>query len=843
VDNGPQDSDPAVGKFSLNLFGLDLGTGAVTVTANYSADPPKTRNGRIHTSNFSNPITLIPGGTGSVGLTNIVPDVLLWYSTDNYFTNGPVISGKQVAYQASWEPYISVLGDSTFLIQENTYAADGTASNMRFGLVFQPAAGGPAQLGDAFYDDSGRPFTNQINLSRQTGNPGRVAGDKRLGATDFIAGGEVSLYGFPAYFNSDGRFNPSDPLYSALAGQSTGGRDACIQVHSLDPNTLSHTIISKALDSAFGRCCTNNPEAASDQISRFGGELAALDDGNFVSVVEDRSHINNPSINAAVATIFRPDGSIVKEAFKVADGDLWSNVAAYRGGFCVRVAGVLYFYDNAGNLQGSVNQSTGINTDPGRGDGTRIAGDIRSPYVYLAGKQPDSPHGVVTLAIWDSRTRNFVTTAPVSDTDPTIHSVDRVAVAVDALDRVCVVYKLKPNDNFTLWQVAARVMKFDGTNITYLTHSFFPFVNYENDPNNVKGLQTLEPSVAMTTRQICIAAKGTVNSTNNPTAGPDTADLTTLYTVINHPDPQNYPGYPAEYGRTVNGFQDDFTEATRDPNWKAIGPGGDHYVQEDGVLKVYVATNDPNHLIYQAPGYSNTVQEVLARMRVVAFSTNSDAPRGGIAVGVMTNAANLSRGINLEFRDYLQDANEAAGQKQRKVKFLNDLVAWGPAGLPLQWANNTWYWLRLRQEPNAGGGTNRIDVFGKVWPADGVTPEPYAWQMTWDYTPAVAVRQGFAGITGCSGGGLAHLEVDYILIKADGLPSTTVGFALTGPPPNLPKFWSIVHSGANVVVDYFGGLLQSANIVTGPYTNILNAVSPRSVPVSSGQQQFYRVAQ
>src|SRR5207244_12074163 len=57
VDNGPQDSDPAVGKFSLNLSGLDLGTGAVTVTANYSADPPKTRNGRIHTNNFTNAAT------------------------------------------------------------------------------------------------------------------------------------------------------------------------------------------------------------------------------------------------------------------------------------------------------------------------------------------------------------------------------------------------------------------------------------------------------------------------------------------------------------------------------------------------------------------------------------------------------------------------------------------------------------------------------------------------------------------------------------------------------------------------------------------------------------------
>lgn len=41
----------------------------------------------------------------------------------------------------------------------------------------------------------------------------------------------------------------------------------------------------------------------------------------------------------------------------------------------------------------------------------------------------------------------------------------------------------------------------------------------------------------MTTRQICIAAKGMINSANNPAGGPDTADMTALYTVIGHPAP------------------------------------------------------------------------------------------------------------------------------------------------------------------------------------------------------------------------------------------------------------------------------------------------------------------
>jgi hypothetical protein len=46
------------GVFDLNLSALDLGSGTITVTANYSADDPATTRGRVHTSNFSNPITL-----------------------------------------------------------------------------------------------------------------------------------------------------------------------------------------------------------------------------------------------------------------------------------------------------------------------------------------------------------------------------------------------------------------------------------------------------------------------------------------------------------------------------------------------------------------------------------------------------------------------------------------------------------------------------------------------------------------------------------------------------------------------------------------------------------------
>ncbi|MGC3958804.1 MAG: hypothetical protein QM813_12965, partial [Verrucomicrobiota bacterium] len=94
------------------------------------------------------------------------------------------------------------------------------------------------------------------------------------------------------------------------------------------------------------------------------------------------------------------------------------------------------------------------------------------------------------------------------------------------------------------------------------------------------------------------------------------------------------------------------------------------------------------------------------------------------------------------------------------------------------WQTNVWYWMRLRQEPNAAsyGGVN--DVFAKIWLADGSVPEPTSWQLTWDYTPASGTRAGFAGIMAGSEtstqGGLSEFDADYVLIKAAGLPSIVI---------------------------------------------------------------------
>lgn len=308
------------------------------------------------------------------------------------------------------------------------------------------------------------------------------------------------------------------------------------------------------------------------------------------------------------------------------------------------------------------------------------------------------------------------------------------------------------------------------------------------------------------------------------------------------------PGQPAELGQTVNGYQDDFSSPTRNTDWVVRGAGGDHYVQTNGVLQVSVKAGDPNHLVYAPPGgYHSNVQEVLARLRVVAFGVNADPYRGGIAVGVTTNTAaspppwNSQGGLNLELRDFASDGNEVSPQNQRKVKFLDDLRSWGPAGIQMTWMNNVWYWLRLRLAPKEDG-TNSL--FGKAWVADGQTPEPADWQIKWGTTsPALPspLRYGYAGITGCSSDGLGQFEVDYILIKADGLPAITADWKPLGPPPNPLAFTTLTHNTNKVYMEFFGGVLQSAVTFTNPWTDVANGISPYAVTATAGSKKFYRL--
>jgi hypothetical protein len=98
---------------------------------------------------------------------------------------------------------------------------------------------------------------------------------------------------------------------------------------------------------------------------------------------------------------------------------------------------------------------------------------------------------------------------------------------------------------YTKEQVAARVLQFDaaGKKFTPLTASFFPFINTAT--NDIRSLQM---SVAMTTKQICVAAKGEINYANKPDLGPDSPTEVNFFTVFTHPNPQDDPTTPVNGG-------------------------------------------------------------------------------------------------------------------------------------------------------------------------------------------------------------------------------------------------------------------------------------------------------
>ncbi|HLX69374.1 MAG TPA: hypothetical protein VKV04_07085, partial [Verrucomicrobiae bacterium] len=249
----------------------------------------------------------VPGDARSAGLYYLVPDVALWFNTNGFVTNGFINVPQQAspADLGNWEPYQGLVGDSTFLIGINTYANDGTLANQNYAVAKQPGAGGPAQVSYEFYDDTSHPFPGIINLSRQNGNPERVAGDKRIGATTFITEAEVSI-GQITGFMSNNRWTNSD-IYAG------NNRYAAEQLFTLDTNTLAQTPVAKAWDYVYGNFvgamgANNN----APQCSRTGGRPDFLDNGNIVVMIDDKTSISSPVGEVTTFAIIRPDGTVVK---------------------------------------------------------------------------------------------------------------------------------------------------------------------------------------------------------------------------------------------------------------------------------------------------------------------------------------------------------------------------------------------------------------------------------------------------------------------------------------------------------------------------------------------------
>lgn len=199
---------------------------------------------------------------------------------------------------------------------------------------------------------------------------------------------------------------------------------------------------------------------------------------------------------------------------------------------------------------------------------------------------------------------------------------------------------------------------------------------------------------------------------------------------------------PPEAGTSVAGYQDDF--ATLDATlWSGVNV--DAAVNTPGVLTLNGAGGDA-HLYLSGLAYDGTVQEVLALVRPVDpwAPSGNDGLRGGVALN-----GGGSQAYNLLLRE----------KEDENARMLDDGLAWGPS-TSTPFATGEWYWLRFR---NTGS-----QLQGKAWFA--ADSEPADW-TTWDRSG----RTGLAGLTAASSDSVqSTLEVDYFLLKADGLPTITV---------------------------------------------------------------------
>lgn len=234
-----------------------------------------------------------------------------------------------------------------------------------------------------------------------------------------------------------------------------------------------------------------------------------------------------------------------------------------------------------------------------------------------------------------------------------------------------------------------------------------------------------------------------------------------------------------DYAQSVNGYQEQFDGTTLNSVWQIINSGtaaNVYTLNGKGVLKIATTDGDPNHLLLTGVPYDTNNQEVLARFRIINFGMG-DAPRGGIGMVVTAaSGSDFSRGIDLLFRDVKETVGGTA-YIGKHLSFLDDLRSWGNR-FAYTWEQGAWYWLRVAHTNSNGNPM----VYGKIWEADGLTPEPTDWMVTWNYTSTPA-RNGFAGITSGSAGGPAEFECDYFLLKALGLPLVTV--SPTASPPEI----------------------------------------------------------
>ncbi len=433
----------------------------------------------------------------------------------NVLIPNTIVFDMDVDNNSNWEGYASKLGDGTLLLAVNTFGDNG---GERAGVVAVRPDGSLAEYA-GYYTDSGEPFTENMDEIRQDGNPPTIAGDRRPGSTRYIVGNEATPQ-FISAFDSDGRWQNdySDHIW------------AC-QIFELTPNGPQP--ISNVFDPVYG-----------GMTGQFVGKIrkggvAALSNGNFVAVGEDRTEDR-----FAFGSIVREDGSIVKGPFNF-DNDgfshsYWENLTAYDGGFAIRLDSprnadgpvTLQFYDNDGNFQGLWDQiptdnpddplfdvanpdgfTTSINSG-NRGDHIRIRSNIDDNKIYYAGYGLDffGTSGWVYLTVIDAGTQQTIANIRVNEQPQDENGYDnfaqaqRVSLDIDSKGNVCVAWS--DNANSETSQIVARIYDAD---LNPVTESFLAFqdadLGFGSPEGEINGVNTQHCDVAMSDTQILISAR------------------------------------------------------------------------------------------------------------------------------------------------------------------------------------------------------------------------------------------------------------------------------------------------------------------------------------------------
>ncbi|HPA48491.1 MAG TPA: hypothetical protein PK395_22190, partial [bacterium] len=419
-----------------------------------------------------------------------------------------------------WEPSTDIFGDGTIAVAAGTYPEGATDSGMncKVGLINRDDT---VQEHWAWRADNGTSWTANFNVSRTDGNPPRIACDRREGATRFLVGQEGTPWAFSA-FNTDGRFSGAfqyDRQIAAvqLYNKAAGG-----------PTPLTHVF-----DPIYG--AGNVAGSQNNQQIRFGGDLCFLSNGNFVACPEDQTRGVCPTGTAPILTIFNGEtGAVIKGPFNGraddSSSDIWSNVTAFNGGFCVRSRGLLTIWDNDGNLRYYLDQnqfSTDLLRD--RGDMSRVASTIGSDYIYLVSRNNS---GQMSLARFDaahSSQGHIVGIKEVIVAEAWETSIfDRSDVAIDDYNNACVVWEEAYSGQNE--QIVARIYD---SSMNPVTPTFYAFKDHDawNDANQ-RGFHSEKPSVSMDGERIVIAADGIFED-------PDTSGLTpqrqVFVTVLKNP--------------------------------------------------------------------------------------------------------------------------------------------------------------------------------------------------------------------------------------------------------------------------------------------------------------------